>query len=369
MARVDIPFNDLQRQHASLAEDIDATVRRVLHSGWYVLGPECEAFEAEFAAWCGTSGCVAVANGTDALEIALRSVGVSAGDEVITAANAGGYTSVACRAVGAIPVYVDVDAATLGIDPEAVAAAVTDRTAAIVATHLYGVVSDVEAVRRRSPRPIPIVEDAAQAHGAERFGRRAGALGDVAAFSFYPTKNLGAAGDGGAVVSDRVDILERARSLRQYGWTERNTAGIPGGRNSRLDELQAAILRRKLPHVEGWNERRRHVAARWRAGLEPQLAFVTAPDGRSAAHLCVARHPDRDRVRAELQARGVATGIHFGVPDHDQPAFRSFAPTEPLPVTDAACREVLSLPCFPELLDDELDRAIEITADVLQDRP
>lgn len=332
------------------------------HAGWYVLGPEVEAFEAELASWCGAAGSVGVANGTDALELALRGVGVEPGDEVITVANAGGYSSIACAAIGARVRYVDVDTQTLGIDPDAVLSAVSERTRAVVVTHLYGIVAAAELLRSALPADVAVVEDASQAHGARSGTGRVGAVGDAAAFSFYPTKNLGALGDGGAVVSVRPDVLERVRLLRQYGWTERNCATIAGGRNSRLDEVQAAVLRVKLGHVDRWNDRRRAIARRWRTEARvPGLTFVSSPVADDVAHLCVARHPARDQLRVALDKEGIDTAVHFALPDHRQPAFAGWGAPE-LPVTERSAAEVLTLPCFAQLRDDELDRAIAALA-------
>src|SRR5262245_37820541 len=216
-----VPFNDLGRQSPQMLAALEEAALRVIRSGWYLLGPETDAFEAEFAAYCGASTCVAVANGTDALELALRSVGCRAGDEVVVVGNAGMYGTTAALAIGAVPVFAEIDPATLLIDPKSAAALVTDRTGAIIATHLYGNVVDVDALRAGLATAVPIIEDCAQAHGASIGGRSVGSFGDVAAFSFYPTKNLGALGDAGAVVSSDDQVVARARSLRQYGWESR----------------------------------------------------------------------------------------------------------------------------------------------------
>lgn len=336
-------------------------MRRVLRSGWYLLGPETEAFEAEFAAFCGVDGCATVGNGTDALEIALRALGCRPRDEVIVTANAGMYATTAVLAIGASPVFADVDPASLLISSSSSASLVSERTAAIVATHLYGNVVDVEALRQGLPRPIPIVEDGAQAHGASIGGRPVGSLGDVAAFSFYPTKNLGAVGDAGAVVSDRAEIMVRARQLRQYGWDSRYVATVPGGMNSRIDELQAAVLRELLPCVPRGNEERSAVRARYVDALGERLDFVEAgEDGtRPATHLCVVRTEGRDRLRADMRSDGVACEVHYPVPDHRQPVLRRRRlRRDDLSVTERACAEVLSLPCFPLLGDDEIERVV-----------
>ncbi|MGA2618564.1 MAG: DegT/DnrJ/EryC1/StrS family aminotransferase [Thermoguttaceae bacterium] len=353
-----VPLHDLTRQYRNLAEEIDVAVRRVLASGWYILGREDEAFERAYAAYCGRAHAVAVANGTDALEIALRGIGCAPGDEVITVANAGGYTTTACLLVGATPVYVDVERTTLTISPASVVRALSPRTKAVVATHLYGKLADVDGLRRAvAGRDICIIEDCAQAHGAIRDGRRAGNLGDLGTFSFYPTKNLGALGDGGAIVADDEDLARRLRKLRQYGWQEKYHAAIPFGRNSRMDELQAAILLQKIPHLDGWNQRRRSIATRYcDAASDTRLRLVHAATPDYVAHLCVARHPQRDRARRWLEERGVGTAIHYPVLDHRQDSLggREWRAVE-LTETESAQAEILTVPCFPELTDLEID--------------
>lgn len=358
-----IPFNDLARQSVDDRATVDAAITRVLDRGWYLLGPETEAFEDEFAAYCGAGGTVAVANGTDAIEIALRTVGcVGPDDEVILSANAGNYATTACAAIGATPVYAEIDPVTLLLDPASVGRLVTPSTRAIVATHLYGNVVDIESVRRVAPPGVALVEDCAQAHGASIGGRRVGSLGDVAAFSFYPTKNLGALGDAGAVVSSSADHLERARSLRQYGWTQRYRVGAAGGRNSRIDEVQAAVLRGRLTTLDERNDRRRSIRDRYHEALRARVAVVADAGGDicSVAHLCVVRSPDRDALLASLAADGVDAAIHYPIADHQQPTHSSPVRADDLTQTERACAEVLSLPCFPELGDDEVDRVIAV---------
>jgi dTDP-4-amino-4,6-dideoxygalactose transaminase len=352
-----VPLNDTKRQYRAMAADLDAAVMATLRSGWYVMGQEHDRFEKEFAAYCGRPFAVAVANGTDALEIALRTVGCQTGDEVVTAANAGGYTTFACRIVGTVPVYADVDPLTLTVSPAAVGDLLGPRTKAVVVTHLYGKTADVDAISALiAGRGIALIEDCAQAHGAVSKGRRAGALGDVAAFSFYPTKNLGALGDGGAIVTGSPEYAARARQLRQYGWHEKYRAELPCGRNSRLDEMQAAILRCKLPHLDHWNQRRREIVARYHQSVRGDLRLVHAPDADFVAHLCIARHPHRDAVRRHFEQRGVATALHYPTIDPQQPAMRG----QPwragdLSATESAQKEIFTLPCFPEMTDDEVD--------------
>ncbi len=356
-----VPFNDLRRQAASVGERLGAVAQRVISSGTYLLGPETDAFESEFAAWCGVARCVAVANGTDALELALRSIGCETGDEVVVAANAGGYATAACLAIGATPTFADVDAETLLLSPEGVAAAVTDRTRAVVATHLYGNVADITGMRAALGPSVAIIEDCAQAHGASRDGHGVGSMGDAGAFSFYPTKNLGALGDGGAVLTNDAELAQRARALRQYGWGERYVVERAGGRNSRLDELQAALLRDLLPSVPDRNACRSAIRQQYLEAFGDRVEFVpVAPGTRSATHLCVVRSPARDQLIEDLRQAGVSCAVHYPVPDHRQPALVGLHRAQvPLPETERACDQVLSLPCFPELDPAEIDQVID----------
>ncbi|SMC23442.1 dTDP-4-amino-4,6-dideoxygalactose transaminase [Andreprevotia lacus DSM 23236] len=360
-----LPINDLARHNGPLDGEIRVAIDRVLQRGYYILGPENQAFEAEFAAYLGVAGCVAVGNGTDALELALRALHIGPGDEVVTVANAGMYAGTAIHAVGATPRYVDIDPASMLLDVSLLPAATNDKTRAIVVTHLYGRMADVEAVVAFArPRGIAVIEDCAQAHGARRNGKLAGSVGDLAAFSFYPTKNLGALGDGGAVVSSDAGLLARLRGLRQYGWTSKYHVGMAGGRNSRLDEIQAAILRCKLPHLDGWNARRRAIIARYNAGLSGLgWQLPPAPGEGDVGHLYVVRAPQRDAVRAALTAAGIASDVHYPVPDHQQAALPMQAS---LPVTEVAAAELLTLPCFPELTDAELDQVIAACRQTVQ---
>jgi dTDP-4-amino-4,6-dideoxygalactose transaminase len=356
---VGIPINDLKRHHERLAGDLDRAVSRVLSRGWFVLGPELEAFEQEFAAFCGVRHAIGVGNGTDALELALQAVGAGPGSEVVTVANAGMYSSTAILRAGAMPVFVDVVPATLMMDPAALEAALTPRTAAVIVTHLYGAMAAIEELSAVAARcDIPLIEDCAHAPGAERGGRKAGSWGTLSCFSFYPTKNLGATGDGGAVVTSDLGLTRRLKALRQYGWSEKYRSTIAGGRNSRLDELQAAVLRTKLPHLDRWNARRREIAAAYCEALAPAGLGLPAFPCRAdyVAHLFVIRSSHRDRIRRALQAGGIGTDIHYPVPDHLQESLRSvpFRRT-PLPVTERTAGELLTLPCFPEMTDDEVD--------------
>ena len=352
-----IALNDLARHHAPLRAELDAAIARVLDRGWYILGPEVDAFEREFAAYWGAGECVAVGNGTDALELSLRALAIGQGDEIATTANAGMYATTAIRAAGAVPAYVEVDPSTLLMDPAALAAGLTPRTRAVIVTHLYGRLADVDTIAGiAQDRGIPLIEDCAQAHGARKRGRIAGTFGTFGCFSFYPTKNLGAPGDAGAIVTGDSRLAARLRALRTYGWGAKYHCEMAGGMNSRMDELHAAVLRVKLPRLDAWNGRRREIAARYaRAIAHPAIALPPPADADAdVAHLYVVRTRHRASLRAHLAAAGVATDIHYPVPDHLQPAAGGTA-APALPRTERACEEVLSLPCYPELADAEVD--------------
>lgn len=338
--------NDLGRHIAPLLPELERRIEAVLRSGWYILGAEVAAFEAGFAAYCRTAHCVGVGNGTDALELALRALGIGAGDQVATVANAGGYSTIAIRCAGAEPLYIDVEARSMRMDPESLKARLTPRTKAIMVTHLYGRMAAMPAILDVAAG-IPVIEDCAQAHGARLDGKAAGAWGQLGCFSFYPTKNLGALGDGGAVVTADATLAGRLRALRQYGWTRKYEAGPVPGRNSRLDEMQAAILSVKLPHLDAWNARRREISALYSQLLDGAVTTPALPGEDDVAHLYVIRSPHRDRLRAKLDARGIATDIHYPVPEHD------------LPVTRDCAAAILTLPCFPEMTDDEVRRVAD----------
>ena len=351
-----IALNDLTRQHAPLRAELDAAIARVNDRGRYILGPEVEAFEREFATYCGAASCVAVGNGTDALELALRALGVGEADEVVTIANAGGYATTAIRATGATPIYADVDADLLGLDPALLEHAITPRTRAIVVTHLYGRLAHIQAIARlANEREITLVEDCAQAHGASLDGKKAGTFGAIGCYSFYPTKNLGALGDAGALVTSDPALATRLTELRTYGWRGKYRIATSGGMNSRMDELQAAVLRIKLPHLDAWNTRRREIALRYAAAIEDPLIELppTLPGSDDVVHLYVVRTEQRDALRAHLRASGIATDIHYPVPDHRQPGW-PHSPPPRLPHTERACGEVLTLPCYPELEEAEI---------------
>jgi dTDP-4-amino-4,6-dideoxygalactose transaminase len=354
-----IPVSDPGAGYRAHRRAIDAAVRRVLASGRYVLGPEVLAFEAEFAAWVGVAHGVGVASGTDAIELALRACGVGRGELVFTVSHTATATVAAIERSGATPVLVDVDARTLTLDPERLDEAVRrapGRPRAVVPVHLYGHPCDMPAILDVARRhDLVVVEDCAQAHGAERDGRRAGTFGHMAAFSFYPTKNLGALGDGGMVVSADAGLAERVRALREYGWKERYVSSLSGV-NSRLDELQAAVLRVRLARLDGDNARRAELAEAYRAGLsDGAVALPESPPGcRHAWHLFVVRTPERELLRRHLEREGVGTAVHYPVPVHLQPAYRaSLRDPSGLARTERAAREVLSLPLYPELAAED----------------
>lgn len=363
MSKPAVPFHDTSRRFAPLAPAIAAAATGVA-GGVAVLGPGVAAFEAAFAGYCGVPHAVGVGNGTDALEIALKAVGVVAGDRVALAANAAMYASTAVLACGATPVFVDVLAGEATLDPvlldEALAAHAPVR--AVVATHLYGRLARVEALAAACARHgARLVEDCAQAHGARAAcGRRAGAFGDAAAFSFYPTKNLGALGDGGAVVAADDAVARRARALRQYGWDGKYHNVLPGGRNSRLDELQARILMLQLPRLDAWNARRRAIAARYAEGIRhPDIQVPERGGEGDVVHLFVVRCARREALRAHLAAAGIGCDVHYPVPDHRQPVLAAAHAGTRLPVTEADAATVLSLPCFPELDDAEVSAVVD----------
>ncbi|RZO08821.1 DegT/DnrJ/EryC1/StrS family aminotransferase [Pseudomonas moorei] len=345
---------------ANAGLDFVAPLKAVLDSHWYVLGNEVKLFEEEFASYVGVNHCISVANGSDALELALRGLGVEPGHRVVTVANAGFYGSTAIHAVGAKPEYIDIDPATLTLCPRALAAVIESKPAAIIVTHLYGQLANIEEiVQIASAAGLPVLEDCAQSHGARRNRKKAGSFGTIACFSFYPTKNLGALGDGGAVVTDDSVLAARTRQLRQYGWSQKYQVVIPGGRNSRLDEMQAAILRTKLPHLDTWNEQRRSIAKRYNtafANLDMQLPCSTGDD--YVAHLYVVRVKNRIDFSAALKEKMISTDFHYPIADHHQPAY-AVDQAHSLAVTELACETVISLPCFPGLTDEEVGRVID----------
>jgi dTDP-4-amino-4,6-dideoxygalactose transaminase len=358
-----VPVADPGRAVSEHREELLGAIERVLAAGRYVHGPEHAAFEEELASFVGVAHCAGVANGTDALELALAAVGCSPGDMVVVAANAGGYATAAAGRLGCTVVFADVDPITLGLTAATVESVLTGATRAVVATHLYGLMCGIESlVALCQERGIAVVEDCAQAAGARRGGLRAGAFGDAATFSFYPTKNLAAIGDGGAVVTNDAAIDERVRALRQYGWSEKYRVDVPGGWNSRLDELQAAILRVGLAHLDERNARRRDFVRRYADALPAHAGRVVWNDGEDfVAHLAVILANDRESLQEALAAAEIGTDIHYPRADHQQEAWRT---DDSLPVTEHAVAHVLTIPCFPELTRGEVERIAGVLIDL-----
>lgn len=358
-----VPFLDLGATYRELKPDLDTAYRRVMDAGWYILGAEVEAFEQQFAAWCGVRHAVGVANGLDALHLILRAYGIGPGDEVVVPSNTYIATWLAVSQVGATVVPVEPDEGTCNIDPNRVEAAVTSRTRAVLAVHLYGQPADTAALRTIArARGLKLIEDAAQAHGATLGGVRAGALGDAAGWSFYPGKNLGAYGDAGAVTTDDDDLADRIRVLRNYGSRVKYHNEI-AGINSRLDPLQAAFLSVKLPRLDEWNGRRAVQAARYLDAFRGHGRFElprTLPQAQSAWHLFVIRCRDRASLDAHLQARGIGTLIHYPIPPHRSGAYAGTpVASASYPVADRLAATVLSLPIGPHLEDAHQRAVIE----------
>ena len=355
-----IDFNDLRPQHHELRSEIDAALGQVLDDGWFVLGKQGEAFEREFADYCGVAHCVGTGSGTEAIHLALLACGVQPGDDVVTSSLTAVPTASAISFAGARPVFVDVDPRTFTMDPSKLEAAITPRTRAIMPVHLYGQVADMGPILEIGRRHgIPVIEDACQAHGAEYRGRRAGSLGTLGTFSFYPTKNLGACGDGGAVTTDDPEVADRLRLLRNYGQRKRYYHESKGF-NSRLDEMQAAILRVKLRHLNRWNEVRRAKAALYNSLLRGMSTPFEADYARHAYHLYVIRNPRRDELQRYLADQGIGTLIHYPVPVHLQEAYADLG-LRPgsLPATEECAQEILSLPLYPELPDEQIIQVAE----------
>lgn len=357
-----IPLVDLNVQYKTIKGEIDDAIQRVIDSSAFIMGPEIEAFEIEFAAYCGAQYCVGLNSGTDALHLALIACGVSPGDEVITTPHTFIATAEAITMCEATPVFVDIDPETYNIDPGLIEGAITSRTKAIIPVHLYGQPADMDPINELAKKyKLHVIEDAAQAHGAMYKGRRVGGLSEAAAaFSFYPGKNLGAYGDAGALVTSDSETAEKARLLRNHGREEKYTHRVIGY-NKRMDTLQAAILRVKLQHLDEWNEAKREIAAYYTDRLS-STALITPsvlPDTSPVWHLYVVRCNDRDTLRKQLQEAGISSGIHYPIPLHLQPAYAHLE-LEPgsFPQSESAAQSILSLPMYPELKKVQMDRVI-----------
>ena len=351
-----IPFLDLKAPHVELKEEISEAIDRVVSSGWYIMGPELDAFEAEYAAYCQAAHCVGLANGLDALHLALRAMDVGPGDEVIVPSNTYIATWLAVSQCGATPVPVEPVEATYNLDPALIEAAITPRTKVILPVHLYGQPADLDpilAIARK--HGLRVLEDGAQAHGARYKGQRIGGHGDAVAWSFYPGKNLGALGDGGAVTTDDPALAERLRVLRNYGSRVKYVNEVQGW-NSRLDPLQAAVLRVKLAHLDAWNARRAALAQVYLDGLrDTGLVLPHVPEWAEPAwHLFVIRHPQRDALQQALADAGIGSLIHYPIPPHKQQAYAEAGyPADAFPLASQLATEVLSLPMGPQLLTEQ----------------
>lgn len=364
-----IELVNLKREYAQYGREINEAIERVLKSGVYILGEEVASFEKEFAAFCEAKHCVALASGTDALLLSLKALGIKPGDEVITVAHTFVSTALTISQLGAKPVFADIDPATYTIDPKDVERKITKKTKAIIPVHLYGHPASMEALRALAQtHGLKIVEDACQAHGARYRGKRVGTLGDIAAFSFYPSKNLGGYGDGGAVVTDNGELAKKVRQYRTYGGIERDryeTDGI----NSRLDEVQAAVLRTKLARLERGNEKRRANAEQYRSHLDGiPITLPTVADGaESVYHQFVIRAKSRDELREYLRGKGIQTGVHYPTPVHLQPVYASkgHAAGE-LPVTEEIVKEIVSLPMCPFITEEELTAVADSTREFFE---
>lgn len=355
-----VPFLDLKAPYRGLKAELDAAYHRVMESGWYILGKEVEAFEREFADYCGVSHCIGVGNGLDALHLIMRGYGIGPGDEVIVPSNTYIATWLAVSHAGAIPVPVEPDERTYNVNPKLIEAAITNKTRAIIAVHLYGQPADMDAINTIAKKHnIKVIEDAAQAHGALYKRRKAGSLGDAAGFSFYPGKNLGALGDGGAVTTNDTGLAEKVRVLRNYG-SEKKYLNSVKGYNSRLDELQAAFLRVKLPRLDEDNAKRAEIAAQYSKFLNeiPNLILPYIPEWSTPAwHLYVVRSIQRDTLQKTLHDKDIETMIHYPIPPHLQRAYVELAYKKGcLPKAEAIHKDVLSLPMGPHLLEDNMTK-------------
>lgn len=354
---MNVLFNDLKAAHDAIAPELDEAFRRVRQSGWFILGQELQFFETEFAAFCGAEHCIGVASGTEAIQLALLACGIGPCDEVISVSHTAMPTALAIAATGATPVFVDIDPQTYTLNPERLAEALSARTRAIVPVHLYGHCADMDPILNFATRHnLHVIEDAAQAHGSCYKGRRAGSMGALGCFSFYPTKNLGALGDAGAVVTNDAALAQKLRRLRNYGESSkyRNESM---GYNSRLDELQAAMLRVKLLHLEEWNEARRNLAAIYLSLLNERFCAPRVRSGYvSNFHLFVIQCDTRDALQEHLRAQGIETLVHYPTPCHLQPAFREIKHRcGGLPVTERIAPRILSLPMYPGLSVEQVE--------------
>ena len=367
-----IPFFDLKAQLGTIDDEIKSTVNEVLDSGWFVLGKRLKSFEREFASYCGAAYGIGVGSGTEALHLSLVAAGVTSGDEVITVPNTAVPTISAIRFADARPVFVDVDPASYTMDPEKLRACLKERSeaganvSAVIPVHLYGQTADMDKILEIcTAEGVPVIEDACQAHGAEDNGKRSGSMGLMGAFSFYPSKNLGAYGDGGFITTSDPVLADSLKRLRNYGQQERYDS-VSEGFNSRLDELQAAVLSVKLKYLDGWVDRRNELASLYDSLIDPLKASLPTKrdNARHARHLYVIRHSRRDALMEYLKENGVSTLIHYPIPVHLQKAYRWLGLGEgSFPVAETAAKEILSLPLYPELTDDDIRKIARLIND------
>lgn len=356
---MNIPFLDIRAGYLELKDELDAAYHRVMESGRYILGEELEAFEDEFAAYCGVSHCIGVSNGLDALRLILEAYGIGEGDEVIVPSNTFIATWLAVSQVGAVPVPVEPDLVTYNIDPALISSAITSKTKAIIPVHLYGQPADMDAINKiAEENGLVVIEDAAQAHGASYKGKKTGSLGHAAAFSFYPAKNLGAFGDGGAITTNDGVIADKVKVLRNYGSREKYKNEVKGT-NSRLDPLQAAFLRVKLNKLDEWNDKRKVVARIYQRKLrdaEKLILPVVPEEADPVWHMFVIRHPDRDKIFTHLQHNGIEASIHYPVPPHLSDAYSNDRVWGELPVAELISETIISLPIGPNMTFDSVEK-------------
>lgn len=358
-----VPFLDLKTPHQELKTELEAAFTRVLDSGWYIVGKELESFEASFAEYCDVKHCIGVGNGLDAIHLLLEAYGIGPGDEVLVPSNTFIATWLAVTRTGAKPIAVEPDPYTYNIDPAAIEAAITPRTAAIIPVHLYGQPADMDIIIRIAEHhKLVVIEDAAQAQGARYRGRPVGSLGHAAATSFYPGKNLGALGDGGAVLTDDAAIADKVRELRNYG-SKVKYRHDKLGYNSRLDELQAALLSVKLHHLDAWNARRREIARQYEKRIDhPEIRMPFVPNWATPVwHLFVVRTPRRDELQQHLKQHGVETLVHYPIPPHLQQCYVGIV-NKSLPISELMASEILSLPIYPSMTKTEVDHVIKSLA-------
>jgi aminotransferase EvaB len=348
----------LKQNHSQISQVIDS----VLLSGWIILGPKVKQFETEFANYIGTKHCITLANGTDAIELGLKALGISKGFKVATVANAGMYTTTAVLAIDALPLFMDVNLSTKNTSLLEVKKAVANGANAVVITHLYGLAcAEIEQIAQYcKANNVPLLEDCAQAHGAKINGKTVGSFGDVASFSFYPTKNLGALGDGGAIVSNDLKIADTVRQLRQYGWTTKYHVDLAGARNSRLDEIQAALLSLFLPNLDANNEKRRQIAKAYKLGINnSNLVLPNLGNEDDVVHLYIVSSKYRDSLKEHLKSLDIASDVHYPIPDHKQKILKNLFKDHELPITEQLANEILTLPCYPEMTREQVEMVIE----------